>query len=156
MKNIVLFLDVDGVLNQYDNHERMKRYKISEKDGFSEETDEFNPYQKKVKRLAKLVKTFNIDVYVFSAWTEGNLQPHLPFKLKGDTGKWIKNVNKIAEDYKYSILIDDEISAILLNGTNCSEERLNENILTYQPYFNHGLVSKDFRKLEKIFSFFNV
>jgi len=48
MKNIVLFLDVDGVLNQYDNHERMKRYKISEKDGFSKETDEFNPYQKKM------------------------------------------------------------------------------------------------------------
>ena len=154
MNDIVLFLDVDGVLNQYDNHERIRRHNIHKKNGFSAETEEFNPYPKKVKRLSKLVKKFNIDVYVFSAWTEENLQPYLPFKLKGDTGKWIENVNKIAGNYKFSILIDDEISAILLNGTNCSEERLNKNILTYQPYFNHGLVSKDFRELEKIFSSF--
>jgi len=148
---IVLFLDVDGVLNSYDIPIRIRRHKIHKKAGFSKETDEFNPFQKKVLRLAKLVKKYNIDVYVFSAWTDYNLQPHLPFKLKGDTGKYIDRMNKISKEYKHSILIDDEIISIGQRGVKGQDIRFEKNITLFQPKYDKGLVRKDFIKLDKIF-----
>jgi len=151
LKNIVLFLDVDGVLNQYDHHERIRRHKLHKKAGFSMETDSFNPFIKKVLRLTKLVKKYNIDVYVFSAWTAKNLQPHLPFKLTGDSNKWISNMNEIAEEYKHAIVIDDEISVISEKGCKGEDVRIDKNIITYQPYYKLGLVKKDFNNLNHIF-----
>lgn len=143
----VLFLDVDGVLNQYRHCERKKRYhRYLKSDTIT--NDGFDPYPKKVMRLAKLVKKYNLDVYVFSAWTDENLQPHLPFKLSGDTGKWAKNVHEIAKDYDYSLLIDDEIHSNRIIG----KERmgLDDSIVSYQPNWWYGLVLKDFKKIDKI------
>jgi len=142
---IALFLDVDGVLNQYRRSECIRRHKIDY--DFC-----FTPFKKKVMRLSKLVKKYNLDVYVFSAWTEENLQPHLPFKLCGDTGKWIENVNEASNKYKHSILVDDEISPKMgkENGYGGEQVNLKEDIVTYQPHYNFGLVLKDFKKLDKI------
>jgi len=145
MKKIALFLDVDGVLNQYRRSERIRRHRIDYDFCFA-------PFKKKVARLTKLVKKYNIDVYVFSAWTEENLQSHLPFKLSGDTLKWIKNVNKQAEEYEHSLLIDDEISPKMgkENGYGGEQVVLTENIITYKPHNNFGLVLKDFKKIDRI------
>jgi hypothetical protein len=155
MNNIVLFLDIDGVLNQYNIHERIRRYKIHKKDNFSKKTDVFNPFPKKVLKLFKLIKKYNIDIYVFSAWTQEDLETHLPFELKGDTGKLIKNLNEISKTYKYSILIDDELFAIEKIGVKGQNIRLNKNLIKYQPNLKYGLVNKDFIKLEKIFKKLN-
>jgi hypothetical protein len=151
MKNIVLFLDVDGVLNQYDRHERIRRHKLHKKADFSMETDSFNPFIKKVLRLTKLVKKYKIDVYVFSAWTAKNLQPHLPFKLTGDSNKWISTMNEISAEYKHAIVIDDEISVISDRGCKGEDIKIDSNIITFQPYYQFGLVKKDFVKLDYIF-----
>ena len=140
-KNIALFLDVDGVLNQYRASERRRRFKISY-------NYTFQPFHKKVLRLSKLVKKYNLDVYLFSAWTIEDLQIHLPFKIKGDTRKWACNVNDISKKYKHSILIDDEVSGFI----NKTGERydLDSAIITYQPNYNFGLVLKDFKNIERI------
>ena len=140
-KCIALYLDVDGVLNQYRECERMRRFKI----GY-EHT--FNPFQKKVLRLAKLVKKYDIDVYVFSAWSFDDLQPHLPFKLKGDTHKWACTVNEIAEGYKYNLLIDDEVSGFIHKKGERYE--LDSKVDTYQNNYLFGLVLEDFKKIERI------
>ena len=131
-KRIALFLDIDGVLNQYDNHERRNRYRKYINSGCLKENDSLNPYPKKVQRLARLVKKYNLDVYLFSAWTEDDLQPFLPFKLVGDTNKWVKNVHEVSKDYDASLLIDDELPAYIGKG----KDKLNEDILTYQPNYN--------------------
>ncbi len=141
MSEIALFLDVDGVLNQYNNHERMRRFKI----GYN---CTFEPFQKKVLRLAKLVKKYNLDVYVFSAWAIEDLQPHLPFQLKGDTRKWVKNVHEIATQYQYSLLIDDEVSCYCEIGKD--QKQLDNSIHIYQPDYNYGLVLKDFKNIDRI------
>jgi len=138
---IVLFLDVDGVLNQYRRSERIRRHKIDYDFCFA-------PFKKKVKRLAKLVKRYDLDVHVFSAWREKDLQPHLPFKLCGDTLKWVENVHEVSKEYKHSILIDDEVTHYRKAGKD--NEMLNDNIITYQPHYLYGLVLKDFQKLDKI------
>jgi len=146
MTKNVLFLDIDGVLNQYRICERIKRYKKHECDNYSDKTNEFNPYPKKVQRLAKLVKKYNLDVYVFSAWTKENLQPFLPFELKGDTGKYASSVQEISENYDVYLLIDDE-----LNGVYGHERvKIPDTLLTYQPNWNFGLVLKDFQKIDKL------
>ena len=147
---IALFLDVDGVLNQYRISERIKRYKKHERKGFSEETDCFNPFQKKVLRLNKLIKKYKIDVIVFSAWTEKDLQSHLPFNLKGDASKWISDVNFYAKQYDKCLLIDDEISSILERGCKGEKIKFENNIIFYQPNSDFGLVLKDFKKIENI------
>jgi len=158
MKNIVLFLDVDGVLNQYNHHERIRRYKIHRLNNFSTKTDTFNPFKKKVLRLSKLVKKYNIDVYVFSAWTIKKLQIHLPFKLIKDTHKWACNVNSISKNYRFSVLIDDEVSSFINKKEIEEYEKgryiLDKNIITYQPNYKFGLVKKDFIKLDRLFKSF--
>jgi predicted PilT family ATPase len=143
MSTIALFLDVDGVLNQYRVSERIRRFKI----GYDYT---FQPFKKKVLRLSKLVKKYNIDVYVFSAWTEDDLQKYLPFRLKGDTKKWISHMNEVSESYKHSIVIDDEISTIATHGCKGEDVRLNANIVKYQPHSSYGLVLKDFKNIDKI------
>ena len=147
MDNIALFLDVDGVLNQYRRCERIRRHKIEKRNNFKDEFDTFKPFQKKVKRLAKLVKKYDIDVYVFSAWTIENLQPHVPFELKGDTRKHGANVNEIAKLYKHNILIDDEASVIFDKSERYNIDR---RIAMYQPHYDYGLVLKDFKRLDYI------
>jgi len=150
MKTTAIFLDVDGVLNQYRAHERIKRYKKYKRNNFKKEYNCFNPYPKKVTRLARLIKKYNIDVFVFSAWKLEKLQPHLPFKLKGDTNKLISNVNLISLNYDYSIVIDDEISVILKKGCKGQNIRINSYIHTYQPNGDYGLVKQDFAKLKNL------
>ena len=130
--DIVLFLDVDGVLNQYDTHERIRRCK---KLKYNSEC--MNPFTKKVLRLSKIVKQHNIDVYVFSAWSLDDLQKFLPFKLKGDTRKNIKNVNTISLQYKHSILIDDELLAY---EARYGEINVNKKL---QPHYEYGFCKKD-------------
>lgn len=147
MKDIALFLDVDGVLNQYRRSERIRRHKIEKRNNFKDEYDTFKPFQKKVLRLAKLVKKHNIDVYVFSAWTIENLQPHLPFKLLGDTRKNGSDVNEIAKQYKHNILVDDEASVIFDNGERYN---IDKSIKMYQPHYDYGLVLKDFKNIDKL------
>lgn len=144
---ICLFLDIDGVLNQYRISERVRRYKKHTKNNFSNETNEFNPYPKKVQRLTKLVKKYNIDVYIFSSWSQEKLKNYLPFEIKGDTGKYATSVENIMKNYKHSLLIDDE-----LNGNIYGHERvpIPDNLITHQPNWNFGLVLKDFQKIEKI------
>lgn len=136
-KDIVLFLDVDGVLNQYDRHERIRRCK---KVKYKSEC--FNPFTKKVLRLSKLVKRYNIDVYVFSAWELVDLQEFLPFKLKGNTRKNIENVNNLSLQYKHSILIDDELSAY---EDRYGKIKVDKKL---QPYYEYGFCKKDYVILE--------
>jgi hypothetical protein len=158
MNNIAIYLDVDGVLNQYDVHERLRRHKIHKRNKFSKETDTFNPFGKKVLRLYNLIKKYQIDVYVFSAWRLEDLQPHLPFKLMGDTRKWANQVNEISKNYTFNLLIDDEVSSFINRPENTQWElgryKLNKNILTYQPNYNFGLVKKDFKTLKRILNEF--
>lgn len=144
---IALFLDVDGVLNQYLISERKRRYKIHKRNTYSKETDVFNPFQKKVLRLAKLVKKYKIDVYVFSAWTIEDIQPHLPFKLKGDVRKRAERVANIMNKYDKCILIDDELSGDIFG---IERVPIPKEIITYQPDWKYGLVLRDFKKIEKI------
>jgi len=139
---IALFLDVDGVLNQYMVSERKRRVKTK---GFF---NVFDPFPKKVIRLHKLIKRYDIDVYVFSAWTKEKLQHYLPFKLCGDTFKLGKFVNKVSEEYKHSVLIDDEASVIF---DEKERYNINEKVIKYQPNGDIGLVLNDFKKLDKLF-----
>jgi hypothetical protein len=139
----VLFLDVDGVLNQYNRAERIRRVRTK---GFMECLD---PFQKKVKRLHKLVKKYNLDVYVFSAWNKEDLQFHLPFELKGDTRKRGDTTNEISLRYDFSILVDDEASAIF---DKKDRYNLSKDIILYQPNGDFGLVLVDFIKLDNILS----
>jgi len=158
-KKIAIYLDVDGVLNQYDHHERIRRYKIHKKAKFSSKTDVFNPFQKKVLRLYKLIKKYNVDTYVFSAWTLKDLQLHVPFKLLGDTCKWANQVNEISKNYSFNLLIDDEVSSFINREEKDYEKgryKLNKNIITYQPHYNFGLVKKDFKNLERILNEFRI
>lgn len=141
MSKIVLFLDVDGVLNQYDRQARIRRTRTH---GFHKA---FNPFDKKVLRLARLVKKYNIDVYVFSAWTQENLQEFLPFSLKGDTNKYAETVLTVMKEYDKCILIDDELSSGLFG-----HERMviPKGLITVQPNYDVGMVLQDFKKLEQI------
>jgi len=140
MKKTALFLDVDGVLNQYRRCERIRRHKI-------DYDYTFRPFRKKVIRLAKLVKKYNLDVFVFSAWTIENLQPHLPFELKGDTRKWSERVLDIAKNYDTSILIDDELSSGLFGH---ERTEIPKELIIYQPHYDFGLVLEDFKKIDKM------
>ena len=141
MSKIAMFLDVDGVLNQYRISERKRRMRTM---GYA---NTFEPFPKKIIKLAKLIKKYNIDVYVFSAWTIKDLQPHLPFILKGDTNKYAENVINIMKEYKYSILIDDELSSGLFGHERTT---IPQNLLTYQPNYNYGLIQKDFKKINNL------
>lgn len=140
MNKIAMFLDVDGVLNQYSVHERLRRNRLVFNSAFT-------PYPKKIARLSKLVKKYNIDVYVFSAWSIEKLQPHIPFKLCGDTYKYAGNLMRISRSYDFSLVIDDELSSGLFG-----KERMTIPywIKQYQPNHLYGLVKDDFRKLELI------
>ena len=145
MKNtsrVALFLDIDGVLNQYNIDSRKYRDKKS-----YEHT--FEPFKKKILKLTKLVKRYNIHVYIFSAWTLKELEEYLPFKIYGDTRKWAENVIEISKEYKHNLIIDDEIR---YQTRIFGHERiyLPENIILHKPYYELGLISKDFRKLEHI------
>ena len=139
MNKIVLFLDIDGVLNQYRNCERIRRCH-SKKIGWSKC---FDPYPKKVLRLARLIKKYNIDVFVFSAWTKSNLEKFLPFNLVGDTRKNISKLNDIAKSYGRSILIEDEVKGYLNKGYPFEVDKV------IIPHYNFGLVLKDFNILER-------
>jgi hypothetical protein len=145
MKNIskiALFLDIDGVLNQYNIDSRKYRYKKSY-------NHTFEPFKKKILKLAKLVKKYNIHVYIFSAWTQKELEEYLPFKIYGDTRKWAENVIEISKEYKHNLIIDDEIQ---YQKRIFGHERISlpENIILHKPYYDLGLINKDFRKLEHI------
>lgn len=135
----VLFLEIDGVLNQYRNCERVRRCH-SKKIGRSKH---FDPYPKKVLRLSKLVRKYNIDVFVFSAWTKSRLEKFLPFDLVGDTRKNISKLNDIAKGYERSILIEDEVRGDLYKGYTFEVDKI---IL---PHYKFGLVLKDFKVLER-------
>src|SRR5574344_1803919 len=91
---ICLFLDIDGVMNQYRRCERIRRCRSKKIDW----SKCFDPFPKKVQRLSKLIKEFNIDVYIFSAWTQKELEGFFPFKIAGDTCKNINIVNKISKE----------------------------------------------------------
>lgn len=135
---ICLFLDVDGVLNQYRISERIRRCQNS-KIGRSKC---FNPYPKKVKRLSSIINKYNIDVYIFSAWRKEELEKLVHFKLLGDTRKSIEAVNSIAKSYDYSILIDDEYSALIKRYGTPEVDKF------FQPNYEFGLCKKDFRLLK--------
>lgn len=135
---ICIFLDVDGVLNQYRISERIRRNRTK---GFNKA---FTPFPKKVQRLSKLINQYNIDVYLFSAWTEKKLSPHVPFTIKGDTRKDVNRVNEIAKEYMHSIIIDDEVSVFNKEEYGI----LDSSIIQVQPHYNYGLVSKDFKKIK--------
>jgi len=154
IKKIAMFLDVDGVLNQYNINERKRRNKIYKKSNYDINKKVFAPFNKKILRLYKLIKKYDIEVYLFSAWTKEELEYYLPnkFKLyfKEDTYKYISNMNKIAMNYENSLLIDDEASSIKEKGLKGEKCNIYKNIMMYQPDGNYGLIKKDFRNLEKI------
>lgn len=140
--SICIFLDVDGVLNQYRISERIRRNRTH---GFNKA---FTPFPKKVQRLSKLIEQYNIDVYLFSAWTEKKLKPHVPFTIKGDTNKNVERVNEIAKSYTHSIIIDDEVSVF-------RDEKygiLDPAIIQIQPQYEYGLISEDFRRIKLLLS----
>ena len=139
VNKIVLFLDIDGVLNQYRHCERVRRCHLK-KIGWSKC---FDPYPKKVIRLSRLVKKYNIDVFVFSAWTKSSLEKFLPFNLVGDTRKNISNLNYIAKSYERSILIEDEVRGYLNRGYTFEVDKV------IIPQCDFGLVLKDFKILER-------
>jgi len=153
MNKIAVYLDVDGVLNQYNTNQRIYRKKKHGWGGI------MNPFPKKILRLNKLIKKYNIDVYLFSAWTIDDLQPFLPFSIKEDTNKMAKNINRISKNYDFNLVIDDEISAIInrpeIKSYDIGRYKLDSNIKTYQPNLEFGLVKKDFRNLERILNDFN-
>jgi len=134
MNKIAIYLDVDGVLNQYDSNQRIYRKK---KHGWGGIMD---PFPKKVLRLNKLIKKYNIDVYLFSAWHTEELQPHVPFKIKGELYKLDKLFEIMKVDYDLNILIDDE----------ADHYNVPKDFKIIQPYYEYGLVKKDFRNLERI------
>ena len=136
----VLFLDVDGVLNQYNIPQRIRRKRTH---GFSKM---FDPFPKKVQRLSKLVKKYNIDVYVFSAWTIDNLRPFLPFTLSGDTRKYANDVEEIMKDYDKCILIDDEVSWGIYGH---ERKPIPKDLEVINIDGDYGMVLEDFKKLER-------
>jgi len=136
-----LFLDVDGVLNQYNIHQRIRRKRTH---GLSKM---FDPFPKKVQRLSKLVKKYNIDVYVFSAWTIKNLQPFLPFTLSGDTRKYADDVEDIMKDYNKCILIDDEVSWGIYGR---ERKAIPKDLEVINIDGDYGMILNDFKKLERI------
>ena len=134
--NTCIFLDVDGVLNQYNREERMRRVRTK---GFS---GAFNPFPKKVQRLHKIIIEFNIDVYLFSAWTTEKLSEFVRFNITEDTRKDVERINEISKQYKKAILIEDELLHF--------EDKLDVGILTLQPNYDYGLVLSDFHKLKRL------
>lgn len=135
---ICLFLDIDGVMNQYRHSERIRRCH-SKKIGWSKC---FDPYPKKVQRLTKLIKKYNIDVFIFSAWTKNNLIPFFKFDIKGDTRKSIAELNDIAKNYDISILIEDEVLGYKHKGYTFEVSKI------FIPHYDFGLVKKDFNKIK--------
>lgn len=131
---IALFLDIDGVLNQYRHSERIKRFENPKY------KDEFDPYPKKILRLYKVLKKYNIDVHLFSAWTKEDLDTIVPFEILTDTGKYTENVNKISLDYDLSILLDDEACCYTVN----------DNIIKLQPNYLFGFTLQTQKDLIKI------
>lgn len=138
MMKICLFLDIDGVLNQYRRCERIRRCN-NPKIGRSKC---FDPFPKKVKRLASIIKKYNIETYIFSAWRQEELEEFLPFNIYGDTRKSVKEVNEIAKNYDISILIDDEASAVITRYGPIEVSKI------FQPYYNLGLCKKDFSDIK--------
>ena len=135
---IAIFLDIDGVLNQYNINERKRRTRTK---GFDRA---FDPFKKKVLRLAKLVKKYDIHIYIYSAWTQEDLEVFLPFKIYGDTYKQIERVNEISKNYDYNILIDDEITHIQDLGL------LKSRVILYGVNYQYGLIKDDFIRLNNI------
>jgi len=145
--NNALFLDVDGVLNQYDNAQRKQLYRKYVRSKFDPKFDVFNPYSKKVFRLSKLIKKYNFDVFLFSAWTIRDLQPFVPFEILSDTRKSSESVIEIMAEYDNALLIDDELSSGLFGY---ERSQIPSNLITYQPNYKYGLVLRDFKKLEYV------
>lgn len=134
-KKIAIFLDVDGVLNQYRISERKRRLKTKGKNKI------FDPFPKKIKRISKYVTKYNIDVHLFSAWSKEKLMNFLPFNIIEDTRKSEDKINEISRKYKLSIIIDDEISHY---------KNINANIIKIQPDYIFGFIKKDELILKKI------
>ena len=136
---ICLFLDVDGVLNQYRITERIRRNRTK---GFNRS---FDPFPKKVQRLTKLIQDYDIDVYLFSAWTEKKLSPFITFDIKGDTRKKINLVNEISKGYDHAIIIDDEVSVFKKEPYGV----LDPDIKQFQPNYEYGLITEDFKRIKQ-------
>lgn len=135
---ICLFLDIDGVMNQYRHCERIRRCH-SKKIGRSKC---FAPFPKKVQRLSKLIKKYNIDVYIFSAWTQKELEKFFPFNISGDTRKSVSEINRISKDYDVSILIEDEVIGYTNKGYVFEVSKI------FIPHYDFGLVKKDFNNIK--------
>lgn len=58
---ICLFLDIDGVMNQYRHCERIRRCRSKK----ISRSKCFDPFPKKVQRLSKLIKNYNIDMFIY-------------------------------------------------------------------------------------------
>ena len=142
-----IFLDIDGVLNQYNHHERKRRHNIHKASGFKEELDTFNPAKKKIQQLSAVVNRYNVDVYVFSAWSSERLQPFLPFTLKGDTIKRMTNVIDLMVKYKQNILIEDEYKTELFGKDRLP---LPKGLTLMKINGDFGMVKKDYTKLNRL------
>jgi hypothetical protein len=143
-KKSAIYLDVDGVLNQYNYHERKKRHLVHKASGFKDEFDPFNPYLKKIQKLSSIVKRYDVDVYLFSAWSLEKLQPFIPFKLKGDTNKIMSNVIDIMPLYTQNILIEDEYKMELFGKDRLA---LPKGLSILKINGEVGMINKDFNKL---------
>ena len=146
-----IFLDVDGVLNQYNHHERKRRHRIHKASGFKEELDTFNPAKKKIQKLASIVKRHSVDVYIFSAWSSERLQPFLPFTLKGDTIKRMTNVIDLMTQYKQNILIEDEYKTELFGKDRLP---LPKGLTLMKVNGDFGMIKKDFVKLNNFLGYY--
>jgi len=147
MNRSAIFLDVDGVLNQYNHHERKRRHKIHKASGFKEELDTFNPSKKKILQLSALVKRYNVDVYTFSAWSSERLQPFIPFILKGDTIKRMTNVMELMSNYSKNILIEDEYKTELFGKDRLP---LPKGLTLMKINGEFGMIKSDYSKLNRL------
>jgi len=143
----VIILDIDGVLNQYNHHERKRRHKIHKASGFKDSLDTFNPAKKKILKLSAIVKRYNVDVYVFNAWSLERLQLFLPFTLKGDTIKLMSNVIDIMVDYDRNILIEDEYKPELFGKDRLP---LPKGLILMKINDDFGMAKKDYTKLDRL------
>ena len=128
----------------YRNDEIKRKYEKFKK-GLLDYNYILRPYPKKIERLNKIIQKYNLDVYIFSAWTQEELENIYPFKISGDTNKNTKKVIEILSNYDIAIMIDDEVS-YYKNDFICIEEKIS----FLQPYYEEGMVLKDFKKLENI------
>lgn len=131
---IAIILDIDGVLNQYRKSERIRRHKKLEY------LQIFAPYPKKVNRLNRLIKKYNIDIFLFSAWSKQEIEDCTSLSIKIDTRKSVDTVNTYTRGYSEIIFIEDEPKSYIEQGLFYTK--------LIQPNYEFGMVLKDFVRLE--------